>query len=72
VIVQRTDGGQRRYSEDDFALFSRIKTLVYGQGSPAAAKEIIQAGPPPGKTLTGAANHLITGGTGSFGNIFAG
>jgi len=72
IVPQRTDGGQRRYSEDDFALFSRIKTLVYGQGrSLAAAKEIVQAGPASREDIDWSQQTiLITGGTGSFGKHF--
>ena len=75
ISPQRTNGGQRRYSEEDFALFSRIKAMVYGQGKTiAAAKGLIQPRPAapaakeeidwPRQTL------LVTGGTGSFGKHF--
>lgn len=72
IIPQRTEGGQRRYSQDDFAVFSRIKTLVYGQGrSLASAKELIQSGASSGVDIDWSLQTLlITGGTGSFGKHF--
>jgi UDP-N-acetylglucosamine 4,6-dehydratase len=72
IIPERTDGGQRRYSDGDFALFSRIKTLVYGQGkSLTEAKEIIQTGSSPRSEIDWTQQTiLITGGTGSFGKHF--
>jgi len=72
IIPQRTEGGQRRYTEGDLALFSRIKTLVYGQGrSLATAKEIIQSGSSSRDDIDWTQQTiLITGGTGSFGKHF--
>ena len=72
IVPQRTDGGQRRYSDEDFVLFSRIKTLVYGQGrSLATAKKIIQSGSSYRDEIDWTQQTiLITGGTGSFGKHF--
>ena len=72
ITPQRTDGGQRRYSEEEFALFERIKDLVYGQGrSLATAKEIIQNGASSKSDIDWSQlTILITGGTGSFGKHF--
>ena len=72
IVPQRTDGGQRRYSDEDFVLFSRIKTLVYGQGrSLATAKKNIQSGSSYRDDIDWTQQTiLITGGTGSFGKHF--
>lgn len=32
VRSQRSEGGQRFYDDDDYALFSKIKELLYNQG----------------------------------------
>jgi len=72
ILPQRTEGGQRRYTEEDFALFSRIKELVYGQGnSLATAKDLIQNGASSKNAIDWSQQTiLITGGTGSFGKHF--
>jgi UDP-N-acetylglucosamine 4,6-dehydratase len=72
ILPQRTDGGQRRYSEEDFALFARIKELVYSQGnSLATAKALIQNGGPTKDAIDWSQQTLlVTGGTGSFGKHF--
>lgn len=72
IMPQRTDGGQRRYTDDDCVLFSRIKTLVYEQGqSLAMAKEIIKSGRSFRSEIDWTQQTiLITGGTGSFGKHF--
>lgn len=72
IAPQRTNGGQRRYSEDDLVQFTRIKTLVYGDGmSLAAAKQIIQDGTLAKNDIDWSQQTiLITGGTGSFGKHF--
>lgn len=72
IKPQRTDGGQRRYSEEDVALFTKIKALVYDQGkSLAVAKQIIKTGSSTkGEIDWSQQTILITGGTGSFGKHF--
>ncbi|MDD5759667.1 MAG: UDP-N-acetylglucosamine 4,6-dehydratase (inverting) [Desulfobulbaceae bacterium] len=72
IMPQRTDGGQRRYSERDCTLFSKIKTLVYEQGqSLATAKKIIKSGKSFRSDIDWTQQTiLITGGTGSFGKHF--
>ncbi|MBA3015315.1 MAG: UDP-N-acetylglucosamine 4,6-dehydratase (inverting) [Proteobacteria bacterium] len=72
ITPQRTNGGQRRYSEDDLAQFARIKSLVYGEGlSLAAAKLSLQAGTLSKDDIDWSQQTiLITGGTGSFGKHF--
>jgi len=72
IAPQRTNGGQRRYSEDELALFARIKALVYGEGKTlAAAKQSIQHGASAREEIDWSQQTiLITGGTGSFGKHF--
>jgi UDP-N-acetylglucosamine 4,6-dehydratase len=71
IKPQRTDGGQRRYSDEDFALFARIKALVYDQGkSLVEAKQIIQTKSSRNEIDWSQQTILVTGGTGSFGKHF--
>ena len=72
VDPQRTNGGQRRYSEDDVSKFFAIKELVYKKKkSIEQAKQIMQKGGKDMKAIDWSDKTiLLTGGTGSFGKHF--
>lgn len=75
----RTNGGQRRYTEKDVAVFARIRELVRGQKKSLRDVRSVLASKGGGKWSGGGkgdgidwnkARILITGGTGSFGKHF--
>lgn len=72
VKPQRTNGGQRRYSERDIAAFAQIQKLVYDQKkSIDQAKKLLKKGGKMKKDVDWQSKTiLLTGGTGSFGKHF--
>jgi UDP-N-acetylglucosamine 4,6-dehydratase len=68
----RTVGGQRRYSEEDFAVFQEVKVMVYDKGlSITDAKKRFKERPGSGAEIDWTGKIiLLTGGTGSFGKHF--
>lgn len=72
IRPERTDGGQRRYSEEDLVRFSQIKELVYIKKlSLDEARNSLQSDEETGERLDWSKKSiLLTGGTGSFGKHF--
>ncbi|HFQ80026.1 MAG TPA: UDP-N-acetylglucosamine 4,6-dehydratase (inverting) [Desulfobacterales bacterium] len=72
IQPKRTNGGQRRYSNNDLRVLANIKGLVYGQKKTIAeAKKIIKAEISGSKSMDWSDKTiLLTGGTGSFGKHF--
>lgn len=72
VRPKRTNGGQRRYSEEEIHNLTQIKNLLYRKNrSIAQAKNILRKGNADiGKINWEKQAILITGGTGSFGKHF--
>ncbi|HFQ80184.1 MAG TPA: UDP-N-acetylglucosamine 4,6-dehydratase (inverting) [Desulfobacterales bacterium] len=72
IQPSRTNGGQRRYSENDLTIFRGIKSLLYDQKKTiVAAKAIIKAEFNGTKHFNWSDKTiLLTGGTGSFGKHF--
>lgn len=72
VQPERTNGGQRRYSEKDIEILSRIKAHVYEEKrSIEQTKRLLGKGEQPAKGVDWAEQTiLLTGGTGSFGKHF--
>jgi len=72
IRPQRTDGGQRRYSEQDVAKFRQIRDMVYDKKmSIDQAKQILKAGNAELSRIDWTKQSiLLTGGTGSFGKHF--
>lgn len=72
VQPSKTNGGQRRYSEDDLAALTKIKKMLYqNKNSIAQAKKLLRNGNAAvGKIDWSTQTILVTGGTGSFGRHF--
>ena len=72
VRPKRTNGGQRRYSEQDISNLHKIENLLYHKNRTIAqARNILQTGNADvGKIDWTKQSILITGGTGSFGKHF--
>ncbi len=72
IRPQRTDGGQRRYSEQDVAKFRQIRDMVYDKKmSIDQAKQILKSGNAELSRIDWTKQSiLLTGGTGSFGKHF--
>ena len=72
VNPERTNGGQRRYSENDIMALRQIKTLVYGKKKSIgqAKKHLLNDGRPDEEIDWSEQTILLTGGTGSFGKHF--
>lgn len=71
VKPSRTNGGQRRYSEQDITTLMHIKELVYEKKrSIDHAKKILENGDGSGDIDWSSQTILLTGGTGSFGKHF--
>jgi len=72
IQPSRTNGGQRRYSENDLNVFKTIKELVYGKKKTIAkAKQLMQLEAKGAKQFNWTDKTiLLTGGTGSFGKHF--
>lgn len=72
IKPERTNGGQRRYSQQDIAKFMEIKDLVYKKKLPIdQAKLILARGAAQGRKIDWTKQSiLLTGGTGSFGKHF--
>lgn len=68
----RTSGGQRRYSDADLAMFTRIRELVYGRKlSIGECRDLLKFGAVSSLPLEWSDKTvLVTGGTGSFGRHF--
>jgi len=72
VKPQKTNGGQRRYNDDDLTNLMRIKEILYdSKNSIAQAKQLLRDGKvEEGKIDWKHQTILLTGGTGSFGKHF--
>lgn len=72
VKPNKTNGGQRRYNDDDLTNFIRIKEILYdSKNSIAQAKMLLRDGKiEEGKIDWKNQTILLTGGTGSFGKHF--
>ncbi|MEW6501186.1 MAG: UDP-N-acetylglucosamine 4,6-dehydratase (inverting) [Thermodesulfobacteriota bacterium] len=71
VAPERTNGGQRRYSDRDIANLERIKELVYtNKLSIAQAKRTLKGNSGVDNIDWSRQTILLTGGTGSFGKHF--
>lgn len=72
VAPERTNGGQRIYSEKEIAFFGQIKEHVYTRNkSIDEAKLLLRGGDEKAKTIDWPSQSiLLTGGTGSFGKHF--
>jgi UDP-N-acetylglucosamine 4,6-dehydratase len=72
VRPERTNGGQRRYSEKDLRILAQIKDYVYNKKrSIEETKELLKNGGRVGKEVDWSDKTiLLTGGTGSFGKHF--
>ena len=72
VKPDKTDGGQRRYNDDDLTNLMRIKEILYdSKNSIAQAKQLLRDGKiEEGKIDWKHQTILLTGGTGSFGKHF--
>jgi UDP-N-acetylglucosamine 4,6-dehydratase len=72
VRPERTNGGQRRYSEKDLRILAQIKDHVYNKKrSIEETKELMKNGGRMGKEVDWSDKTiLLTGGTGSFGKHF--
>jgi UDP-N-acetylglucosamine 4,6-dehydratase len=72
IRPERTDGGQRRYSDEDMAKFAQIKELVYIKKlSLDEARNSLHSGDETGELVDWSKRSiLLTGGTGSFGKHF--
>ena len=72
VNPERTNGSQRRYSENDITTLRQIKTLVYGKKKSIgqAKKHLLNDGRPDEEIDWSEQTILLTGGTGSFGKHF--
>ena len=72
IKPKRTNGGQRRYSEEDIRIFQRIKILLHLKNRTIdEARNILKSGNADlGKIDWGNQTILLTGGTGSFGRHF--
>lgn len=72
VNPERTNGGQRRYSEKDISVLGQIKDLVYGKKKTIVqAKKVLNKGVKNMNAIDWNEQAiLLTGGTGSFGKHF--
>jgi len=71
VRPRRTNGGQRRYSEEDVEVLRRIRELVYERKlSIEEARQALRSGGGGGAVDWSRQVVLLTGGTGSFGKHF--
>ncbi|MFW8600404.1 UDP-N-acetylglucosamine 4,6-dehydratase (inverting) [Desulfobacterota bacterium M19] len=72
IQPSRTNGGQRRYSDDDLNILGNIKEIVYGRKKTISeAKRILRAAAGGGRHMDWSGKTiLLTGGTGSFGKHF--
>jgi UDP-N-acetylglucosamine 4,6-dehydratase len=72
IKPERTEGGQRRYTDSDVQVFTKIRELLHHENrSIAETKKILTNG--QGKRAVGSWENrtiLLTGGTGSFGRHF--
>jgi UDP-N-acetylglucosamine 4,6-dehydratase len=72
IRPERTNGGQRRYSEEDIACLMQIKTLLYNKNRTIQeARRLLKTGNEDhGEIDWENQTILLTGGTGSFGKHF--
>lgn len=72
IKPKRTNGGQRRYSENDLSALMDVKKLVHDRNrSIEQARKVLKKGnADEGKTNWDKQSILLTGGTGSFGRHF--
>ena len=72
IRPKRTDGGQRRYSEQDIEQLGQIKDLLYFKNrSIAQARKVLKGGNADLEEINWEKQSiLLTGGTGSFGKHF--
>ena len=72
IKPKRTEGGQRRYSEQEIEQFSQIKKLLHSRNrSIAQAKKVLKRGNADLEEINWEKQTiLLTGGTGSFGKHF--
>ena len=72
ITPEKTDGGQRRYSQQDVEKFLQVKEYVYKQKrSIDSVREILKGANSDRQAIDWTQQTiLITGGTGSFGKHF--
>lgn len=72
ISPERTNGGQRRYSEEDIDNFKRVKTLLHHRNKTIDEARIIlkNGNSDTGQIEWDKQSILLTGGTGSFGKHF--
>ncbi len=72
ISPAKTNGGQRRYSDEDLAVLSKIKEMLHIQKkSVAEVRDLLRKGNSDGYEIEwNDQSILITGGTGSFGKHF--